>query len=185
MPDIRNDTAVPLDELRAVLKRQYHAAMAMLRGAIERCPDELWHDATPANACWQVAYHALYYTHLYLQPTEAAFRPWPGHRADVQHEDGIAGPSDPASGLPLLPAPYTRDEVLAYWRHLVATIDGAVDALDLLARDSGFWWYRISKLEHQFVNLRHLQHHAAQLADRVRAAAGAGVDWVSSVDAPA
>jgi len=56
-----------------------------------------------------------------------------------------------------------------------------LQAIDLLAPDSGFSWYRpMGKLEHQLVNLRHLQHHAAQLADRVRNHAGVGVDWVSS-----
>jgi hypothetical protein len=59
-------------------------------------------------------------------------------------------------------------------------IDGAVDAMDVLASGSGFSWYPIPKLEHQVVNIRHIQHGAAQLADRVRAAADAGVDWVGA-----
>jgi hypothetical protein len=37
----------------------------------------------------------------------------------------------------------------------------------------------VSRLEHQVVSIRHLQHHAAQLADRLRAWAGIGIDWVS------
>ncbi len=171
---------LPLTVLRDTLERQYRAAFAMLRDAIERCPDALWEDPTPTNAFWQVAYHTLFFTHLYLQPEEADFRPWSGHQGDVQHADGIAGPADPASPLPLLPEPYDKAQVLAYWDHLTADLDAALDRLDLRAAESGFWWYRIPKLEHQFVNLRHLQHHAAQLADRVRAATGEGVAWVSS-----
>jgi len=174
-------TTVPLATLRTTLERQYRAALAMLRDAVERCPEALWNDPAPTNAFWQVAYHTLYFTHLYLQPDEAAFRPWPDHQADVQHADGIAGPDDPASPLPLVPAPYTREQVLAYAAYLEARLHEAVAALDLLSPESGFWWYRpMSKLEHQFVNLRHLQHHAAQLADRVRNHAGVGVAWVSS-----
>jgi hypothetical protein len=34
------------------------------------------------------------------------------------------------------------------------------------------------KLEHQFVNLRHIQHHTGQLADRLRQAANRGVQWL-------
>jgi hypothetical protein len=165
--------------LRAALKRQYRAALAMLRDAVERCPDELWTDPAPTNAFWQVAYHTLYFTHLYLQPDEASFRPWSGHPGDVQHEDGIAGPADPASTLPLVPRPYGRADVLAYADHVDACVDG-VDALDLGAATSGFWWYPIGKLEHQLVNLRHVQHHVGQLADRVRAATDDGVRWVRS-----
>ena len=56
----------------------------------------------------------------------------------------------------------------------------AVDALDLHAPECGFWWYKVSKLEHQLINLRHTQHHGAQLADRLRAAAGGHVKWVGA-----
>ena len=39
---------------------------------------------------------------------------------------------------------------------------------------------RVSKMEHQLISLRHLQHHMAQLGDRIRAATNAGVAWVGS-----
>jgi hypothetical protein len=166
-----------------VLKSQFHAALAMLREPIERCPDALWDDPTPTNAFWQVAYHALYFTHLYLMPDEAAFRPWAGHQTEVQHPDGIPGRADPASPLPLIPERYTREQVLAYRQVCDGMVDDAVDALDLASPTSGFPWYRMSKLEHQLVNLRHLQHHAAQLADRLRAATDLGTRWVGGVPA--
>jgi|TARA_B100001964_G_C14207214_1_gene588714 hypothetical protein len=58
-----------------------------------------------------------------------------------------------------------------------------VDGLDLNAEDCGFWWYDESKFEHQLVNIRHLQHHTGQLADRLRRAADRGVDWIPSASA--
>jgi hypothetical protein len=166
--------------VRAALKRQYRAALAMLGEAIRECPDEAWATGEHTNAFWQVAYHTLFFTHLYLQPDEAAFRPWEGHRADNQNPDGIPGPPDPGSDLPLLPEPYGKDEILAYWRFCDGMLDGAIDAMDVLATESGFCWYPIPKLEHQIVNIRHIQHGAAQLADRLRAAADLGVSWVGS-----
>jgi hypothetical protein len=168
------------DALRTALESQYHAALAMLREAVELCPDEAWDSAEHHNRCWQIAYHALFFTHLYLQPNEAAFRPWPGQDSDVQHPDAIPGPPDPGSVRPLLPKPYTKAEVLAYWDFCDAMVDPAVDALDLASPESGFHWYAMSKLEHQLVNIRHIAHHAGQLTDRVRAAAGAGVRWVGA-----
>jgi hypothetical protein len=36
--------------LRAVLKSQYHASLAMLREAIERCPPEEWLSTNHKNA---------------------------------------------------------------------------------------------------------------------------------------
>jgi len=183
MPDPAAGQPLTYGSLRTVLKSQFHACLAMLREPIERCPDALWDDPAPTNAFWQVAYHTLFFTHLYLMPDEAAFRPWAQHQAGVQNPDGIAGPADPASTLPLIPEPYTREQVLAYWRVVDDMVDGAVDALDLSSPTSGFGWYRMSKLEHQVVNLRHAQHHAAQLADGLRAAADLGTRWVGAVPA--
>jgi hypothetical protein len=178
--DAKASDATDNDTLRRVLKSQYHACLAMLREPVERCPDDLWEDPTARNAFWQVAYHTLYIAHLYLMPEEAAFRPWEKQQSEVQHPDGIAGPADPDSPLPLIPEPYTRAQVLAYWDVVDGMVDGAVDAIDLAQPTSGFHWYRMSKLEHQFVNLRHIQHHAAQLADRIRAALDIGTRWVGA-----
>lgn len=166
--------------LRSILKSQYHAALAMLRESIERCPDDLWYSREPVNAFWQVAYHTLFYTHLYLQPNEAAFRPWEHHRSEAQHPDALGGSPDPASDLPLIPDPYSKTEVLAYWTVCSETVDAAVDALDLDAESSGFSWYQMPKLEHQLVSIRHIQHHAAQLADRLRSSVGIGIQWIGA-----
>ena len=47
------------EALRSALKSQYRAALAMLKEAIERCPQDAWADARYVNACWQVAYHTM------------------------------------------------------------------------------------------------------------------------------
>jgi hypothetical protein len=171
---------IDIETLRAVLKNQYHASLAMLGETVERCPAETWSSGEHLNSFWQVAYHTLYFAHLYLQPNEAAFRPWKHHQSNAQHEDGIPGPPDPNSTLPLIPEPYTRDEVLAYWHICDEMVDDAVDALNLLDSSSGFSWYKVSKFEHQLISLRHIQHHTAQLADRLRSAADVGIKWVRS-----
>ena len=166
--------------MKDTLKSQYHASLAMLKQAIELCPEGEWHNPAPTNAFWQVAFHTLYFTHLYLMPDVASFRPWPHGQNRVQHPDGIAGHADPESRLPLIPDPYTRAQVLAYWDFCDGIVDDAIDALDLGSPESGFYWYKISKLEHQLVSLRHIAHHTGQLADRVRASASTGVRWVGS-----
>ena len=98
------------EALATILKSQYHRALTMLHESIEKCPEDLWYSAVPKNAFWQVAYHALFFTHVYLQPNEEAFRPWSGHQSAVQYPDGIPGPADPNSGLPLNPRPYSKAE---------------------------------------------------------------------------
>jgi hypothetical protein len=182
-----SESADTLDATRAtaalakVLKSQYHAALAMLRDAIEQCTDDLWLDEHPRNAFWQVAYHTLFFAHLYVGQEQSSFRPWAEHQRDNQNEDGIVGNSDPENTSPAGPRPYTKDQVLRYWAIVDGMIDETVDGLDLRRRDSGFSWYTMSKIEHQILSIRHLQHHTGQLADRIRAARDSGVRWVGKI----
>jgi hypothetical protein len=62
-----------MDELKQALKGQYHAALDMLRGAIEACPEEIWLGGVPPRSFWRLAYHTLFFTNLYLQVKEADF----------------------------------------------------------------------------------------------------------------
>jgi hypothetical protein len=149
----------------------------MLLDAIGACPPGLWASDQHANQFWQVAYHTLYYTHLYLQPAEADFVPWEHHRPGYNRFG--TGP-DAATSV----TPYTVEEITAYCLSCQAMVDSAVDRLDLTASESGFSWYRMGKLEQQFVNLRHLQHHIGQLADRLRQASNRGVSWVGGTVCP-
>ncbi len=165
--------------LRRLLKSQYHAALAMLKEAVERCPDALWDDPRHTNRTWQIAYHALFFARYYGGRDERFDDFWPGHRRGCQNPDGLGGPH-PESPLPVLPEPYTKADVLAAWAHCDAGVDAAVDALDLAAPQCGFPWYPIPKLEHQFVNLRHIQHHAGQISERLRREADIGVPWVGA-----
>jgi hypothetical protein len=176
--------ALPL--VRHALKSQYHASLDMLRQAIEACPAELWADARPVNPYWRIVYHALYYTHLYLMPGEADFRPWARHQTWIQHMDDIPGPPELNDALelpgrpPQTGVPYTRAEMLSYLALVDDLVDPGVDALDLLAPTTGFSWHspQRSKLEHQVSTIRHIQGHAAQLGERL--ASGSGPDWVGS-----
>ncbi len=161
--------------IRAALKSQYHAAMAMLRQAMDHCPDDLWNGGGYPVPFWRVAYHTLYFTHLYLQQTEAEFRPWEHHRDDY-HD--LPWPTDRAAPIE---DPYTRAQLLDYWQRCDGMIDDAVDGLDLDATSSGFSWHKsMPKLDHQLQNLRHIQHHAAILSGRLRLANAAEVEWVRS-----
>ena len=80
--------------------------------------------------------------------------------------------------LPVFAEPYSKAQVLEFWQVCDRMVDGAIDSFDLDASECGFWWYRMGKLEHQFINIRHIQHHTAQLADRLRVSKDVGVPWV-------
>jgi hypothetical protein len=162
--------------IESALKSQYHAALKSLRSAIEKCPDGLWNDpADGAAPFWRVVYHTLFYAHFYLQQDQESFIPWSKHQEEAIFMDAV--PRD--NSRPPKPCrPYTRDELLEYWRSCDDVIDGGVDRLDLAAPQCGFPWYQMPTLEHQIVNIRHIQHHAAALATRLGRTAGIAIEWV-------
>jgi hypothetical protein len=162
-------------DIQSALKSQYHAALKTLREAIEKCPDGMWNDAADGSPpFWRVAYHTLYFAHLYLQPNQEAFRPWTRHREEAQYMMSVPGEPHRA---PKAYDPYTREELLEYCGQCEARVDADIDALDLSAPQCGFSWYKMPTLEHQIVNIRHIQHHAAILANRLRRSAGIAVNW--------
>lgn len=152
---------------------QYRAALAMLQQAIKTCPETLWLSPEFHNQFWHVAYHALFYTHLYVQPSEAEFQHWTQHRPDIQY----LGPRPWAPQEPSKThLPYTRAELLEYYDLCRSQVDAIVPTLNLES-ESGFYWLPFNKLELQFYNIRHLQHHTGQLADRLRTAAHSSLPW--------
>lgn len=165
-------------DIKPILKSQYHAALKTLKQAIDRCPEGLWDQIGPQPvAYWQIAYHALFFTDLYLQIDEKHFKPW------VYHEHTFIDLDQAAKRQGQLPQglePYSIARMHEYWQIVDDMVDPCVDQMDLTLPESGFHWYPVSKLEHQLINIRHIQHHAAQLADRLRVAVNVGVDWVAS-----
>ncbi len=161
-----------LDILQSVA-RQYGAALTMLGKAIEACPETLWLSEDYHNRFWHIAYHSLFYTHFYLQAGEADLRPWTKHKTDYQY----LGPRPWENQEYRRPeTPYSRAELLEYHELCCREAEAKMPGLDLAA-PSGFSWLPFNKLELQFYNIRHLQHHTGQLADRLRTTAGVGVAW--------
>jgi hypothetical protein len=145
-------------DIQVVIISQYLAALEMLKGALEKCPDEIWSDPADKNKFWQIAYHALFYTHFYLEDSEETFSPW---------REEISEPYDQGSLL----------EYLAFCRQQVKE---RVPLLDLEG-ESGFDWLPFNKLELQFYNIRHIQQHAGELMERLGTRAGLELDWVGMV----
>jgi hypothetical protein len=162
---------------KEIIRSQYQAALEMLAQAIIQCPQRIWADPQDKNQFWHIAYHALFYTHLYLQVSEDEFLPWEKHIKDI-HSLGShpQSPQDEAANRD----PYSKDDLLAYVDFCQQEIDDKVAALNLEA-ESGFDWIPFNKLELQFYNIRHLQHHTGELCERLGARAGIDVRWVGRV----
>jgi DinB superfamily len=166
-----------LMDTKQVIQSQYLAALKMLKQAVEKCPPEVWNAAEDKNRFWHVAYHSLFYTHLYLQDAEKDFQPWEHHRREYQF---LGQTPYPPHDPPRIGEPYAKEEILAYYDVVREEVKKRVPALDLEAA-SGFEWLPFGKLELQFYNIRHLQQHTGELFERLGARAGIKLDWVGAV----
>jgi len=159
---------------KPAIKSQFLATLAMLQQAVEKCPDNMWLDEQDHNKFWHIAYHALFYTHLYLQPTEADFTPWPKQRQDYH----LMGPTPwPPHEAPIIEEPYPKTDILEYITFCEQQVLEVVDTLDF-SGPSGFDWLPFGKLELQFYSIRHLQLHTGELCERLFARARIDVNWV-------
>jgi hypothetical protein len=148
----------------------------MLREVIAACPDSLWTAETPTTPFWQVAYHAIFYTHLYLQPSERDFVPWAKHRDEYDYLGQLPWPPHRA---PMIGDPYSRADVLEYLDRCCEEVADRVPALDLSA-PSGFSWLPFGKLELQLYSIRHVQQHVGELAERLGTRTGVEIAWVGT-----
>ncbi len=159
---------------KQAIKSQFLATLAMLQQAVEKCPESIWNDAQDHNKFWHIAYHALFYTHLYLQPTGADFTPWPKQRQDYH----LLGPTPwPPHNTPQIDEPYTKADLLEYIAFCEQQVLEVVDTLNLEG-PSGFDWLPFDKLELQFYSIRHLQLHTGELCERLYTRAQIDVNWV-------
>lgn len=140
----------------------------MFEQAVRLCPDELWHSGKGPRKFWRIAYHVLFYTHLYLQNVEADFKPW---RVFPERTWSLDSPPD----MP----PLTKDDIFDYLQHIRSHLDAWLEAVEIEREDSGFYWYEIPKLDHQILNIKHLENHNGEMTDRLLEA-GIDIDWIST-----
>jgi hypothetical protein len=161
----------------SVVTSQIRAALKMLRSAIEACPDSLWNRECDHNRTWVLAYHTLFFAHLYLSPSEEAFEPF---EREVEGFTGYGrdhlGDWTKLSQADVL----SKEDVLAYCDYVDERVASLVASTSFDAV-SGFHWLPFSKGETHLYNLRHIQHHAAQMIERLRQETGTAIRWVGQV----
>ena len=160
-----------IDLLLTSLRDQHVAANDTLASCVELCPDEAWTDVVGERAFWEVAMHALFFSHLYLtMPGEEPPGPpeWAwydacgmGYRMDP--------PYDAIPDAEMGPAPDCA-RVLEWARAVTPRLEAALarETEASLAGPSGFDRLPIPRAQLYLYNLRHIQHHAGQLAAVLR-----------------
>ena len=167
------------DLIRSALAGQFGSALRMFRDCIDQCDGGAWLAPVGKYPFWQVGYHALFVTDLYLARAEAEFVPQPFHRDGY---DELGPPPWAPGKTVVIDRPYDKATLLGYADLCRAkarrTLEDESD--QVLAGPSGFDWLKFPRLELHLYNVRHLQHHTGQLAAALRRERGQGVKWALS-----
>lgn len=148
---------------------QVGAAIDMMENAIRACPESLWGDRSRRPEFWYLAYHALFFLDLYLSDTMEGFAP---------PAPFTLSEMDPSGVMP--DRVYTQAELLSYLDHgrrkLQTAMAGFTD--EWARRRRAFGTVEGNGLEMLLYNLRHVQHHAAQLNLILRQVTDSAPGWV-------
>lgn len=148
---------------------QFTAAVDMLENAIRACPDSAWGDRVDWWEFWYVASHVLYWLDYYLSGSPEHYVP----PAPLGLEE-----ADPEGKLP--PRVYTKDELLAVLAATRPKLHRVLDSLDAVSAQQPSKYLRIGLPQGEMLlyNLRHVQHHTAQLQWLLRQAGTEPPRWV-------
>ncbi len=148
---------------------QFGAAIDMLDNAIVACPDAVWDDGTQSPLFWHMVYHTLFLLDVSLSGSVAGFTPpAPFTLSEL----------DPAGVMP--ERTYSKVELRVYLDHCRTKCRTTLaEMTDARARERcSLPWIDLTMAELQLYNLRHVQHHAAQLNLILRQRTDDAPGWV-------
>ena len=168
------------DYWNEVIRRQFVASIEMLRNAIQSCPDNLWDDRKEGTPAWHIAYHTLFFCDLYLSENEKSFQA-PKFHVDKYHF--LPGDYKEFGGVVTTPdQSISKQLLLGYADHCIKKCNEVFQSLteEVARRRCGFWWYELNVGEFLLNNLRHVQHHTAQVMLILRRHADIGIEWMGT-----
>ncbi len=142
----------------------------MLENAITACPPHVWVDSVGRYEFWSLTSHTLFWLDYYLSDTSEGFAPPPPFGLEEL---------DPAGVLP--PRVYTKEELLEYLAHCRAKCRKAINSLtdEKANQDAISLRPGLTFAELHLYNMRHVQHHTAQLNLILRQKIDSAPRWVS------
>lgn len=166
-----------LDTFQSLLANQFEASFCMLCACLDRCPESSWNAPVANHKFCQAAFHTLFYADFYLSPSENDFRTQPFH---LEHAEFFRDYEEFESRPPI--HLYDRPAIKTYLDHCRAKAKAIVPAetAESLTAKAAFTRRDISRAELHVYNIRHIQHHIAQLSLRLRLDHQIDIPWVGS-----
>lgn len=165
-----------------ILASQYKASLGILRNALDKVPEDQWNNEDYNNPNWQLAYHVLWATKLYLGPNPESYIPFENA---IEGAESLGGKQDweNAEDGVKIEGFHTKEDLFFFIDNIETTLQSAIEALPL-DDDSGFEWYPYSRLELHINNIRHIQHHTAEIIERLKAKGITGFPWWADQNPP-
>jgi hypothetical protein len=170
---VQNNSNLKVDDMNADTRKliwgQFGAAIDTLENAIQACPDNLWFDQSGYHQIWYMVYHTLFWLDYYLNEDHEDFKP---------PEPFGLEELDPSGIIP--ERPYTKNELLAYLEY---GRDKCRETIKNMTEESAGRTYKFGQADLTYAdlllyNMRHVQHHAAQINLLLRQKTDSAPGWV-------
>jgi hypothetical protein len=166
-----------IETVKRLLTNQFEASLSTIGHCVARCPDDVWNARVAKYPFCQVAFHTLFYADFYLGADAESLRQQPFHRANPtlfgdyeQLED-----REPESL-------YERPAIMTYlaFCRQKATDTIAAETDETMEAPAKFARRKFSRAELHVYNIRHIQHHAAQMILRLRLDSDVDIPWIGA-----
>jgi len=156
-------------KMKEIIWHQFGAAIDMLENALLACPEKLWGERLESSEFWYRVYHTLFWLDFYLSDSSQGFVP-PSPFTLVE--------LDPAGLLP--ERVYTKNELKNYLDHCR---NKCLKTIKSLSDKNSHQHFRYGSINLSFAelllyNMRHVQHHTAQLNLLLRQEIDSAPGWV-------
>ncbi|MEM9354353.1 MAG: DinB family protein [Planctomycetota bacterium] len=165
------------DVLKQIVGDQYEAVFCTLAMCVDACPEVSWDAPVGDLAFCQVVFHTLFFSDLYTGVDIRSQREQAFHREHAEFFRDYEELADRRQTLL-----YDRTTTESYLQHCREKASSAVRSENAASLQAacGFYSLKLTRAELHIYNIRHVQHHAAQLSLRLRLDTGDGVPWVGS-----
>lgn len=164
-----------LAQFKKLTISQYRAALQTLENCIDECPDEQWAGNVANRSFSQSAFHTVFFGDVYLGKNLDELREQDFHK---QHADEFRDYEELERKIP--ENFYSKEFVkkyLEFCRQKAETVVNGQTEDDFM-EIADFSWQEITRSELHTYNIRHIQHHAAQLIMRLRLDTNIDIGWV-------
>ena len=167
-----------IDTIKQLITRQMAASLDTLKYCVDACPENAWQDYHNDAPFSQVVFHTLFFTDFYLGRDSEPFREQAFH---AQHKEDFGDYEELEDRIPA--NMYGKPFCLEYLAHCYAKLRARVanETVESMTGGSGIDFRTMSRAELYVYNIRHIQHHAAQLGLRLQFISGKQMPWFSGL----